>query len=155
LNLSEDEMLKEFREFINRGNVIDLAVAVVIGAAFGKIITSFVEGVIMPPIGLILGKVDFASLFYVLDTSKGVPASLAEAKEKGVPVVAYGQFLNDVINFLIVAFVIFLVVKAYNRSKSKQPTDAAPTTKDCPRCLTSIPLKATRCSACCADLQAA
>jgi large conductance mechanosensitive channel len=148
-------MLKEFREFINRGNVIDLAVAVVIGAAFGKIITSFVEGVIMPPVGLILGRVDFASLFYVLDSSKGVPASLAEAKAKGVPVVAYGQFLNDVINFLVVAFVVFLVVKAYNRAKSKQASDSAPTTKDCPRCLTSIPLKATRCLACCADLQAA
>jgi large conductance mechanosensitive channel len=148
-------MLKEFREFIKRGNVIDLAAAVVIGAAFGKIVTSFVEGVIMPPVGLILGRVDFASLFYVLDASKGTPASLADAKAKGVPVIAYGQFLNDVINFLIVAFVIFLVVKAYNRAKSKQPTDAAPTTKDCPLCLTSIPLKAARCSACCADLQAA
>ncbi len=148
-------MLKEFREFINRGNVIDLAVAVVIGAAFGKIITTFVDGIIMPPIGLILGRVDFASLFYVLDTSKGVPASLADAKTKGIPVIAYGQFLNDVINFLIIAFVIFLVVKAYNRMKSKQPTDAAPTTKDCPLCLTSIPIKATRCSACCADLRAA
>ncbi|MFL6228223.1 MAG: large conductance mechanosensitive channel protein MscL [Pyrinomonadaceae bacterium] len=148
-------MLKEFREFINRGNVIDLAVAVVIGAAFGKIITSFVEGVIMPPIGLILGKVDFSSLFYTLDSSKGVPASLAEAKAKGIPVVAYGQFINDVINFLIVVFVIFLVVKAYNHMKSKQATDDGPTTKDCPHCLTSIPLKASRCSACCADLQAA
>jgi large conductance mechanosensitive channel len=148
-------MLKEFREFINRGNVIDLAVAVVIGAAFGKIITSFVEGVVMPPIGLILGGVDFASLFYTLDKSKGVPASLADAKARGVPVIAYGQFLNDVINFLIVAFVVFLVVKAYNRAKSKQASDSAPTTKDCPLCLTSIPLKAARCSACCADLQAA
>jgi large conductance mechanosensitive channel len=147
-------MLKEFREFINRGNVIDLAVAVVIAAAFGKIITSFVEGIIMPPIGLILGNVDFASLFYTLDASKGVPASLAEAKAKGIPVVAYGQFINDVINFIIVAFVIFLVVKAYNRAKSKQATADGPTTKDCPRCLTSIPLKATRCAACCADLQA-
>jgi large conductance mechanosensitive channel len=147
-------MLKEFREFINRGNVIDLAVAVVIAAAFGKIITSFVDGIIMPPIGLILGKVDFASLFYTLDASKGVPASLTEAKAKGIPVIAYGQFINDVINFIIVAFVIFLVVKAYNRSKSKQATSDAPTTKDCPRCLTSIPLKATRCAACCADLQA-
>jgi large conductance mechanosensitive channel len=148
-------MLKEFREFINRGNVIDLAVAVVIGAAFGKIITSFVEGVIMPPIGLIIGKVDFASLFYTLDTSKGVPVSLADAKAKGIPIIAYGQFLNDVINFTIVTFVIFLVVKAYNHMKSKQATTDGPTTKDCPRCLTSIPLKATRCSACCSDLQAA
>jgi large conductance mechanosensitive channel len=148
-------MLKEFREFIARGNVIDLAVAVVIGAAFGKIITSLVEGIVMPPIGLILGRVDFASLFYVLDSSKGAPASLADAKAKGVPVVAYGQFLNDVINFLIVAFVIFLVIKAYNRLKSKQAADDAPTTKDCPYCLSTIPLKATRCKDCTAELAAA
>jgi large conductance mechanosensitive channel len=148
-------MFKEFREFIARGNVIDLAVAVVIGAAFGKIITSVVEGVIMPPIGLILGKVDFASLFYVLDSTKGVPASLADAKAKGIPVVAYGQFLNDVINFLIVAFVIFLVVKAYNRLKSKQAAGDAPTTKDCPFCLSTIPLKARRCKDCTSELAAA
>ena len=148
-------MLKEFKEFIARGNVIDLAVAVVIGAAFGKIVTSLVEGLVMPPIGLVLGKVDFASLFYVLDTSKGVPRSLAEAKTMGVPVVAYGQFINDIINFLIVAFVIFLVVKAYNRLKSKQAADEAPTTKDCPYCLSTIPLKATRCKDCTAELSAA
>ena len=149
-------MFKEFREFIARGNVIDLAVAVVIGAAFGKIITSLVEGIVMPPIGLIFGKVDFASLFYVLDYTKGTPVSLADAKAKGIPVVAYGQFLNDVINFLIVAFVIFLVVKAYNRLKSKQASgDGAPTTKDCPYCLSTIPLKATRCKDCTAELAAA
>jgi large conductance mechanosensitive channel len=148
-------MLKEFREFIARGNVIDLAVAVVIGAAFGKIVTTLVDGVIMPPIGLATGGVDFNSLFLVLDSTKGAPASLADAKAKGVPVVAYGQFINDVITFLIVAFVIFLVVKAYNRLKSKQATDDAPTTKDCPRCLSTIPLKATRCAACCSDLQGA
>src|SRR5918912_624149 len=123
-------MLKEFREFIKRGNVLDLAVAVIIGAAFGKIVTTLVEGVIMPPVGLLLGKTDFASLFYVLDASKGVPASL------------------------VVAFVVFLVVKAYNRLKSKQATDAAPTTKDCPHCLSTIPLKATRCKDCTAELQA-
>ena len=148
-------MLREFREFINRGNVIDLAVAVVIGAAFGKVISTLVDSVLMPPIGLLLGGVDFTSLFLTLDSSKGVPASLADAKAKGIPVVAYGQLINDVINFLVVAFCVFLVVKAYNRAKSKQAGDAAPTTKDCPRCLTSIPLKATRCLACCADLQAA
>ena len=148
-------MLKEFREFIARGNVIDLAVAVVIGAAFGKIITTLVDGVIMPPVGLLTGGVDFNSLFYALDSSKGVPASLADAKAKGVPVVAYGQFVNDVITFLIVAFVIFLVVKAYNRLKSKQATDAAPTTKDCPRCLSTIPLKATRCKDCASELRPA
>jgi large conductance mechanosensitive channel len=144
-------MLKEFKDFIARGNVIDLAVAVVIGVAFGKIVTSLVDGIIMPPIGLLLGKVDFTSLFYVLDQSKGAPASLADAKAKGIPVVAYGAFINDIINFLIVAFVILLIVKMVNRIK--KPDDAA--TKDCPRCLTAIPIPATRCAACCADLQAA
>lgn len=146
-------MFKEFAEFIKRGNVLDLAVAVIIGAAFGKIVTTLVDGIIMPPIGLILGKVDFASLFYVLDTTKGTPASLADAKAKGIPVIAYGQFINDVINFLIIAFVVFLVVRAFNRMKSKQATDAGPTTKDCPFCLSTIPLKATRCKDCTAVLE--
>jgi large conductance mechanosensitive channel len=147
-------MLREFREFINRGNVIDLAVAVVIGAAFGKVVSSLVEGIIMPPIGLLFGKVDFASLFYVLDTSKGQPASLADAKAKGIPVIAYGSFLNDVISFLIIAFVVFLIVRQVNKMKSKQ--DKGPvTTKDCPYCLSTIPLKATRCAHCTVDLQAA
>lgn len=146
-------MWQDFREFIKRGNVIDLAVAVVIGAAFGKIVTSFVEGVIMPPLGMLSGKVDFSSLFYTLDASKGVPASLAEAKAKGVPVVAYGQLVNDIVNFLIVAFAIFLVVRAYNHLKGEQETEV--TTRDCPRCLSTIPLKATRCAECCVDLQAA
>ena len=148
-------MWKEFREFIARGNVVDLAVAVVIGAAFGKIVTTLVDGVVMPPIGLLLGGVDFTSLFYVLDSSKGAPASLADAKAKGVPVVAYGQLVNDVIYFLIVAFCVFLVVKAYNHAKSKRAAAAGPTTKDCPLCLTSIPLGAARCPACCSDLRAA
>ncbi|MFY9621881.1 MAG: large conductance mechanosensitive channel protein MscL [Pyrinomonadaceae bacterium] len=143
-------MLKEFKEFIARGNVIDLAVAVIIGVAFGKIVTSFVEGIIMPPIGLLLGKIDFASLFVVLDSSKGIPVSLADAKTKGVPVVAYGQFINDIINFVIIAFVIFLVVKFVNKMRRKDIS-----TKDCPACLTSIPLAATRCAACCSDLKAA
>ena len=147
-------MLKEFREFIARGNVVDLAVAVVVGAAFGKIITSLVEGLVMPPVGMLTGGIDFASLFYVLDSSKGVPLSLADAKAKAVPVLAYGQFVNDVINFLVVAFVIFLVVKAYNRLKSKQAAGDAPTTRDCPLCLSTIPLKATRCKDCTADLAA-
>jgi large conductance mechanosensitive channel len=144
-------MIKEFREFIARGNVLDLAVAVVIGAAFGKIVTTFVEGVVMPPIGLLLGKVDFASLFFVLDHSKGAPASLADAKTKGIPVIAYGAMINDIVNFLIIAFVIFLIVKAVNSTRKK----AEATTKDCPHCLTAIPLTATRCSGCCAELQAA
>jgi len=141
-------MVKEFRDFIARGNVLDLAVAVVIGAAFGKIVTSLVEGVIMPPIGLVLGKIDFSSLFVVLDQSKGIPASLADAKTKGVPVIAYGAFLNDIVNFLVIAFVIFLVVKQANRMKKTE----APSTRPCPRCLSTMPLKATRCAACCADV---
>ena len=143
-------MLKEFKEFIARANVIDLAVAVIIGVAFGKIVTSLVEGIIMPPIGMLLGKVDFSSLFLMLDHSKGVPASLADAKAKGIPVVAYGAFINDIINFLIIAIVIFLLIKTVNRIRRKDPS-----TKDCPHCLTAIPLAATRCSGCCADLQAA
>lgn len=149
-------MWKEFREFIARGNVMDLAVAVIIGLAFGKIVTSLVEGILMPPIGMLLGKADFASLFYVLDKSKGVPLSLVDAKAKGIPVIAYGQFINDIINFLIIAFVVFLIVRAVNRIKSKQDeAKAAPTTKDCPYCLSTIALKATRCAQCTSDLKAA
>ena len=147
-------MFKEFREFINRGNVMDLAVAVILAAAFGKIVTTLVENVIMPPIGMALGKVDFASLFLTLDSTKGVPASLADAKARGIPVIAYGQLINDLVNFLIIAFVVFLIVRAVNRMKSKQTTDAGPTTKDCPFCLSTIPLKATRCASCCVELQA-
>jgi large conductance mechanosensitive channel len=141
-------MWREFKEFIARGNVIDLAVAVVIGAAFGKIITSLVEGVIMPPIGLALGKADFSSLF--IDLSGLHPVSIAEAKAKGLPVIAYGMLINDIINFLIIGFVVFLIIKAVNRLKAAPPPP--PNTKDCPRCLTAIPLEATRCSACCVDL---
>lgn len=143
-------MLKEFRDFVARGNVLDLAVAVIIGAAFGKIVTSLVEGVLMPPIGLMLGKIDFSSLFVVLDQAKGVPASLADAKAKGIPVIAYGAFLNDIVNFLIVAFVIFMVVRQANRLK--RPAPEAPATRLCPLCLSSMPLKAKRCAACCADV---
>ncbi|MGH9145151.1 MAG: large conductance mechanosensitive channel protein MscL [Vicinamibacterales bacterium] len=141
-------MLKEFRDFIARGNVLDLAVAVIIGAAFGRIVSSLVEGVVMPPIGRLLGRVDFSSLFLVLDSSRGIPASIVDAKAKGIPVVAYGAFLNEVVNFLIVAFVIFMIVKQANRFK--KPIEATKT--DCPHCLTSIPIKARRCPACCADL---
>jgi large conductance mechanosensitive channel len=143
-------MLKEFKEFIARGNVIDLAVAVIIGAAFGKIVTSLVEGVLMPPIGLALGKADFSNLF--IDLSGQHPVSLADAQLKGLPVIAYGVLINDLVNFLIIAFVIFLVIKAVNRLKAAPPPP--PNTKDCPRCLTAIPLAASRCSACCADLPA-
>lgn len=143
-------MLKEFKEFVARGNVIDLAVGVIIGAAFGKIVTSMVEGIIMPPIGLLLGGIDFANLFVVLDSSKGVPASLADAKTKGIPVIAYGAFINDLVNFAIIAFVIFLLIKFVNRVRRKDVS-----TKDCPECLTAIPLAARRCAACSAELKAA
>ena len=141
-------MFKEFREFIKRGSVMELAVAVIIAAAFGKIVTTLVEGIIMPPIGMLLGSVDFSSLFYPL---KGNPTSLAEAKAAGLPVIAYGQLINDIITFLIVAFVVFLIVRQVNRMKSKQDKGEV-TTKDCPRCLSTIPLNATRCAECCVDL---
>jgi large conductance mechanosensitive channel len=147
-------MLKEFREFIARGNVMDLAVGVIIGAAFGKIVTTLVEGIIMPPIGLALGRIDFSSLFYVLDPSKQ-PASLAEAKAMAVPVIAYGQFINDVISFLIVAIAVFLLVKQVNRIKSgvdKPAPGAAPTTRECPFCVSTISLKARRCPNCTSEL---
>ena len=139
-------MLREFREFIARGNVIDLAVAVVLGIAFGKIVTTFAEAVLMPPIGLLLAGIDFANMFYVLDASRGIPASVADAKANSVPIIAYGQLITDIINFLIIAFVVFLLVKQVNRMKSKQ--EGAPTTKDCPQCLSTIPLKAVRCAHC-------
>jgi large conductance mechanosensitive channel len=143
-------MFKEFKDFVARGNVIDLAVGVIIGVAFGKIVTSLVDGIIMPPIGLVLGKVDFASLFVVLNHSKGDPISLADAKTKGIPVIAYGQFFNDLINFVIIAFVIFLLIRFVNKVRRKDPS-----MKDCPQCMTAIPLAATRCAACCVDLAAA
>ncbi|HYN25626.1 MAG TPA: large conductance mechanosensitive channel protein MscL [Pyrinomonadaceae bacterium] len=138
-------MIKEFREFIARGNVIDLAVAVIIGLAFGKIVTSLVEGIIMPPIGMLLGNVDFANLF--IDLSGERPLSLADAQLKGLPVIAYGMFINDVISFLIIAFVVFLIVREVNKRKQ-----AAPAVKECHYCLSSIPLGATRCSGCCSEI---
>jgi large conductance mechanosensitive channel len=144
-------MWKEFRDFIARGNVMDLAVGVIIGAAFGKIVTTLVEGVLMPPVGLALGNVDFSSLFVVLDRSKGIPASLAEAKTQGIPVIAYGQLMNDLVSFLIVALAVFLVVKQVNRIKSAvdQPKPAAaPATKECPFCASTISVKASRCPQC-------
>ena len=143
-------MLKEFRDFIARGNVIDLAVAVIIGAAFGKLVTSLVEGIIMPPIGMILGGVDFSNLF--IDLSGQHPVSLADAQLKGLPVITYGAFINDIITFLIVAFVVFLIVKAINRNKKQE---AAALKKNCPYCLSSIPVEATRCSGCTSELPAA
>jgi large conductance mechanosensitive channel len=145
-------MLKEFKEFVARGNVIDLAIAVVMGAAFGPIIASLVNDIIMPPIGLVLGNADFKDLF--LPLSDESYATLAAAKEAGAPVIAYGTFLNTVINFLIVSFAIFLLVKQVNRMKQPAPA-TAPTTRDCPYCLTTVPLKATRCPHCTSELKAA
>jgi large conductance mechanosensitive channel len=148
-------MFKEFKEFIMRGSVVDLAVAVVIGAAFGKIVSSLVNDVLMPPIGLILGNVDFSNLFVNLSSTSY--KSLAEAKAAGTATVNYGVFLNAVVDFIIVAFVIFLLVRAVNRMKRLQaaPAPAVPITKDCTYCFSSIPIKATRCPHCTSELKAA
>ncbi len=144
-------MFKEFKEFAMRGNVMDMAVGIIIGGAFGKIITSFVGDVLMPPIGLLLGKVDFSNLF--LNLSGTSYPSIAAAKAAGAATLNYGLFINTVIDFLIVAFAIFLVVKQINRLKRAE-APAAPTTKDCPFCTSAIPLKATRCPHCTADIKA-
>lgn len=150
-------MLKEFREFVARGNVIDLAVGVIVGAAFGKIVTSLVEGILMPPIGVVLGRVDFSNMFLVLEASKGIPSSLADAKVKGIPVIAFGQFVNDVMGFLIVALAVFLIVKQVNRIKSviDGPVPTVATTKECPFCASTISIKARRCPNCTSELAAA
>ena len=145
-------MWKEFKAFALKGNVLDLAVAVIIGAAFGGIITSLVNDMVMPPIGLLLGRIDFKDLFLALNGQ--TYASLAAAKAAGAPVLAYGQFVNTIINFLIVAFAIFLIVKQANRFK--KPAEAPPpvATKECPYCISVIPAKAVRCSQCTSDLRA-
>jgi large conductance mechanosensitive channel len=142
-------MFKEFKEFIMRGSVLDLAVGVIIGAAFGKIVTSLVSDIIMPPIGLLLARVDFTNLFY--DLSGTHHATLDEAKKAGAATINYGVFFNNIIDFLIVAFVIFLVVKQANRLR-RQPEAAAPNTKECQYCTSAIPLKATRCPSCTSQL---
>ena len=143
-------MLKEFKEFAMRGPVLDLAIGVIIGAAFGKIVTDFVNLILMPPIGLLLGRVDFANLFVPLDGQ--TYASLAAAQEAGAPVIAWGAFINTIINFLIIAFVIFMVVRAINKMKKPAPVEAAPSTKECPYCASSIPAKATRCPECTSEI---
>ena len=145
-------MFKEFKAFIMRGNVLDLAVAVIIGAAFGKIVSSLVNDVLMPPVGLLLGKMDFSSLFVNL-SGKDYP-SLASAKAAGAATINYGLFLNTVIDFVIVAFVIFLVVRAASHLKRPEPAPA-PATKECPYCFSNIPIKATRCPACTSELKTA
>jgi len=142
-------MLKEFREFAVRGNVVDLAVGVIIGAAFGKIVTSLVNDVVMPPIGALMGSVDFSNRFIDL-SGKGVK-TLAEAKAAGAATINYGIFINTCLDFLIVAFVVFLMVRWINKLKST-PAPPSPTAKDCPFCISAIPLKATRCPNCTSQL---
>jgi len=147
-------MLKDFKEFIMRGNVVDMAVGVIIGGAFGKIVTSLVTDVIMPPIGRLTGGVDFSSLY--INLSGVAYASLAEAQKAGAATINYGLFLNTVINFLIVAGAIFLMISQMNRLKAKfeKPAPAAaPSTKECPLCLSVIPLKAVKCAHCASDLK--
>lgn len=138
-------MLKEFKEFALRGNVLDMAIGIIIGAAFGKIVTSLVSDVLMPPLGLLLGKVDFSSLF--LNLSGTPQPSLAAAKAAGAPTINYGVFLQTMFDFIIIAFVIFMLVKQVNRLK-KPEAPAVPTTKECPQCLSTIPIKATKCAHC-------
>jgi large conductance mechanosensitive channel len=148
-------MFKEFREFILRGNVLDMAVGIIIGAAFGTIVASLVNDVIMPPIGLLLGGVDFANLFVLLKAgSPAAPyASLADAQAAGAVTINYGVFINAVISFLIVAFVVFLLIRSINRlRREEEAPPAEPTTKECPYCLSTIPIKATRCAHCTSEL---
>jgi len=142
-------MLKEFKDFALRGNVIDMAIGIIIGAVFGKIVTSLVNDIIMPPIGLLLGKVNFSNLF--IDMSGEGYLSLADAQAAGAPTINYGVFINNVLDFIIVAFVVFLIVRWINRLKKPAPV-AAPITKDCPYCFTAIPVKASRCPNCTSEL---
>ncbi len=152
-------MLKEFKEFAMRGNVIDMAVGIIIGAAFGTIVTSLVADVLMPPIGLLLGSIDFANLFIVLKEgakAAGPYASLAAAKAAGAVTINYGFFINTVISFVIVAFAVFLLVRSINRLKRQvEAPPAVTTTKECSYCFSTVPIKATRCPHCTSDLKAA
>ena len=142
-------MLKEFKQFVLRGNVIDLAIAVIIGGAFGKIITSLVNDIVMPPLGLLLGKVNFSDLFISLDGTKY--ASLADAQTAGAATINYGIFINTIIDFVLVAIVMFLVIYWFNKLK-REPAPKAPSTKECPHCFTQIPIPATRCPNCTSQL---
>ena len=146
-------MLKEFKEFAMRGNVLDMAVGIIIGAAFGRIITSLVNDIIMPPIGLLLGRVSFSSLY--LNLSGQAFASLADAQAAGAPTINYGLFLNAILDFVVVAFVIFLLLRQVNRMTRKpEPAPAAPTTRDCPYCCSTIAIQASRCPHCTSQLTA-
>ena len=149
-------MLKEFKEFAMRGNVVDMAVGIIIGAAFGSIVASLVSDVIMPPIGLILGNVDFSNLFIVLKSGSvaGPYSSLSAAQEAGAVTINYGVFLNTILSFLIVAFAVFLLIRGINRLKRKEEEPPAePTTKECPYCFTTIAIKAIRCPNCTTELK--
>jgi len=149
-------MLKEFKEFAMRGNVVDMAVGIIIGAAFGGIVNSLVSDVIMPPIGLLLGNVDFSNLYIILreGATAGPFASLVEAKKAGAVTISYGAFINTIINFLILAFVIFLFIRNINKLKRKEvAAPAVPTTKECTYCFSTIPIKATRCPHCTSELK--
>jgi large conductance mechanosensitive channel len=148
-------LIKEFKEFAVRGNVADMAIGVILGAAFARIITSLVSDVLMPPLGQLMGGVNFSDLFIVLDKSKGEFRSLAEARKAGVSVIAYGQCINTIIDFIIVAFCIFLVMKMMNGLKRKQATapTPSPTTKSCPYCCSAIPIRATRCPCCTSEVK--
>lgn len=143
-------MFKEFKEFAMRGNVVDLAVGVIIGVAFGAIVNSLVTDIIMPPIGLLMGGLDFKDLFVSLNGQ--VYPTLDAAKKAGAPVIAYGAFLNTIVNFLIVAFAIFLLVKQINRMQKPVAAPAAVPTKECPYCITAVPVKASRCPACTSEI---
>jgi len=150
-------MLKEFKEFAMRGNVVDMAVGIIIGAAFGTIVNSVVADIIMPPIGLLLGNIDFSNLFLVLKQGKvpGPYESLAAAKTAGAVSINYGFFINTVISFLIVAFAVFLLIRGVNQLKRQEAArPPVPTTKECPYCLSTIPIKATRCGHCTSELKA-
>ena len=145
-------MSKEFKEFVMRGNVIDLAIGIIIGAAFGKVVTSFVSDILMPPIGLVLGNVDFANLF--INLSRVHYDTLKAAKDAGAATINYGVFIGTIIDFVIVAFVIFLVIRQVNRMKRK-PAEVEPATKECAFCASDIPIKAIKCPQCTSDLKAA
>ena len=148
-------MFKEFKEFALKGNVVDMAVGIIIGAAFGTIVNSLVSDIIMPPIGLILGKVDFSSLFIVLKEGKvpGPYHSLAVAKAAGAVTMNYGAFINTVVSFLIVSFAVFLLVRNVNKLRREEEAPSVPTTKECPYCFSAIPLKATRCAYCTSEIK--
>jgi len=150
-------MFKEFKEFAMRGNVVDMAVGIIIGAAFGTVIKSLVADILMPPIGLLLGNVDFANLYLLL--KPGNPAgpylALAEAQKAGAVTLNYGAFINNIISFIIVAFAVFFLIQSINRLKKEEPAPAAPATKECPYCLSAVAVKATRCAHCTSELKVA